>query len=103
MEVREYTPDCAMDRTSFGILEPTLDCPLVDKSQVDLVIVPALCYDRKGFRLGYGGGHYDRWLADYTGLTVGMCRDATLQDAVPTEPHDRPVQTIVTESQVLTF
>ena len=103
MEVRQYTPDCAMDRTSFGIWEPTLDCPLVEKNQVDLVIVPALCYDRNGFRLGYGGGHYDRWLADYTGLTVGMCRDSILQDAVPTEPHDKPVQVVVTESQVLTF
>ena len=103
MEVRQYTPDCSMDRTSFGILEPTLDCPLVDKSQVDLVIVPALCYDRNGFRLGYGGGHYDRWLADYTGLTVGMCRDATLQDSLPTEAHDKPVQTIVTETQILNF
>ena len=103
MEVREYTPDCAMAQTSFGIWEPTLDCPLVEKNQVDLVIVPALCYDRKGFRLGYGAGHYDRWLADYSGLTVGMCRDAILQDAVPVEAHDKPVQVVVTESEVLTF
>ena len=103
MELREYTPNCPMARTSFGILEPTIDCPLVDKSQVDLVIVPALCYDRKGFRLGYGAGHYDRWLSDYTGHTVGMCREISLQDAVPVEAHDKPVQIVVTESEVLTF
>ena len=103
MELREYSPDCPMARTSFGILEPTIDCPLVEKNQVDLVIVPALCYDRKGFRLGYGAGHYDRWLADYTGYTVGMCREVSLQDQVPTEPHDKPVQIVVTESEVLTF
>ena len=103
MELREYSPNCPMARTSFGILEPTIDCPLVDKSQVDLVIVPALCYDRKGFRLGYGAGHYDRWLSDYTGHTVGMCREISLQDAVPVEAHDKPVQIVVTESEVLTF
>jgi len=103
MELRQYTPDCPMARTSFGIWEPTIDCPLIQKKDVDLVIVPALCYDKKGFRLGYGGGHYDRWLANYSGATVGMCRDAVLQDSVPIEPHDKPVQVIVTESQVLTF
>ena len=103
MELREYTPNCPMARTSFGILEPTIDCPLVDKNQVDLVIVPALCYDRQGFRLGYGAGHYDRWLSDYTGHTVGMCRDISLQDTVPVEAHDKPVQTVVTETQVLSF
>lgn len=103
MELREYSPNCPMARTSFGILEPTIDCPLVAKNQVDLVIVPALCYDRKGFRLGYGAGHYDRWLSDYTGHTVGMCREISLQDEVPVEAHDKPVQIVVTESEVLTF
>ena len=103
MELREYSPNCPMARTSFGILEPTIDCPLVAKNQVDLVIVPALCYDRKGFRLGYGAGHYDRWLSDYTGHTVGMCREISLQDEVPVEAHDKPVQIVVTENEVLTF
>lgn len=103
MELREYTPDCPMARTSFGILEPTIECPLVEKHEVDLVIVPALCYDRKGFRLGYGAGHYDRWLSDYTGHTVGMCREISLQDEVPVEAHDKPVQIIVTEHEVLRF
>ena len=58
---------------------------------------------RKGFRLGYGAGHYDRWLSDYTGHTVGMCREISLQDEVPTEAHDKPVQIVVTEHEVLTF
>lgn len=103
MELREYTPDSPMSRTSFGIWEPTLDCPLVEKSQVELVVVPALCYDRRGFRLGYGAGHYDRWLTDYTGCTVGMCREAILQDTVPIESHDKPVQIVLTEHEVMTF
>lgn len=103
LEIRQYTPDSPMSRAAFGIMEPTIDCPLVHKSQIDLVIVPALCYDRKGYRLGYGGGYFDRWLADYTGVTVGMCREDVLQDAVPAEAHDRPVQIIVTENEILRF
>lgn len=103
MELRRYVPDCPMDMNSFGIWEPTIECPLVEKTNVDLVIVPALCYGRKGYRLGYGGGYYDRWLSDYTGVTVGMCRDCVLQDSVPTDIHDKPVQIVVTEHQVLQF
>lgn len=103
MELRRYTPDCPMAMNSFGIVEPTTECPLVEKKDVDLVIVPALCYDRKGFRLGYGGGYYDRWLSGYTGVTVGMCRQAVLQDRVPAEEHDRPVQVVVTEEDILRF
>ena len=103
MELRLYSPDCPMAYTTFGIQEPTIDCPLVDKERIDLVVVPALCYDRKGFRLGYGGGYYDRWLSNYTGLTAGMCRESVLQDAVPVEEHDKPVHIIVTEHQVLRF
>ncbi len=103
MELRQYTPGCPMAMNSFGISEPTIDCPLIEKKDIDLVIVPALCYGRRGYRLGYGGGYYDRWLTDYTGITVGMCRDAVLQDSVPAEEHDKPVQVVVTESQVLQF
>lgn len=103
MELRQYTPGCPMDMNSFGIWEPTLDCPLIAREDIDLVIVPALCYDRRGFRLGYGGGYFDRWLSGYQGVTVGMCRQAVLQDAVPVEEHDKPVQAVVTEEQVLLF
>ncbi|MCI8870782.1 MAG: 5-formyltetrahydrofolate cyclo-ligase [Lawsonibacter sp.] len=103
MELRQYTPGCPMDMNSFGIWEPTLDCPLIAREEIDLVIVPALCYDRRGFRLGYGGGYFDRWLSGYQGVTVGMCRQAVLQDAVPVEGHDKPVQAVVTEEQVLLF
>lgn len=103
MELRQHVPDGPMSMNSFGIWEPTIDCPLVLKEEVDLVIVPALCYDRQGYRLGYGGGYYDRWLSGYTGVTVGMCRDAVLQDHVPVEEHDKPVQAVVTETRVLTF
>jgi 5-formyltetrahydrofolate cyclo-ligase len=101
MELRLYTPDCPMAANHFGISEPTVDCPLVDKQSIDLVVVPALCYDRAGYRLGYGGGYYDRWLIGYSGVTVGMCRERLLQDRLPNEAHDRPVHIVVTEKQVL--
>ena len=96
METRQYCPDRPLIRHPFGILEPDEDCPLLSPNDIDLVLVPGLCYDRGGFRLGMGGGYYDRWLPHYTGITVGLCRDALLQDSLPAESHDRTVNILIT-------
>lgn len=101
MELRQYCPNRPLIRHPFGILEPDANCPLIPAEEIGLALVPALCYDRQGFRLGMGGGYYDRWLAHYSGLTVGLCRQALMQDAVPTEPHDRPVDVVITPEAVL--
>lgn len=103
MELPRYVPERPMIDAGFGIWEPDPDSPLVDKDQVDLVLVPAVCYDRRGYRLGFGGGYYDRWLEHYRGDTVGLCRDAVLQDEVPIEAHDSRVDVLLTESRSLSF
>ena len=66
-----------------------------------LILVPALCYDRLCRRLGQGGGYYDRYLAGYGGATVGLCREGLLQEAVPVEAHDRPVDCVLTERETI--
>lgn len=96
-----YLPELPLVRHPFGMLEPPRDSPTLDKPDIDFVLVPALCYDRRGFRLGRGGGYYDRWLADFQGVTAGLCRSCLLQDALPLEPHDRPVGTVITEGGLL--
>ncbi len=98
MEARRYEPR-RLVRHRYGMLEPGEDCPRVDKGALDLILVPALCYDRRCFRLGRGGGYYDRYLADYPGFTLGLCRDALLQEAVPVERWDRDVDTVLTETE----
>ena len=98
MEVRLYEPDRELIPASFGIWEPPQDAPLLSPDEIDLTLVPALCYDRRCVRLGFGGGYYDRWLAGYRGFTVGFCRDALLQDRVPAQSHDRRVDLVLTET-----
>lgn len=98
MEVRLYEPDRELIPASFGIWEPSQDAPLLSPDEIDLTLVPALCYDRSCVRLGFGGGYYDRWLAGYRGFTVGFCRDALLQDRVPAQSHDRRVDLVLTET-----
>jgi len=64
----------------------------------DLVLVPALLVDRRGTRLGRGGGSYDRALARATGLTIALLHDGELVDELPREPHDIPVAAVATPS-----
>ena len=97
MEVRLFQPEGPLVRAPFGLWEPPEDAPLLDKSSIQLALVPAVCYDRAGYRLGFGGGYYDRWLADFSGFTAGLCRGRVLQDRVPREPHDRRVDLVLTE------
>lgn len=99
MEVRLYDPDRPLVPAAFGILEPPADAPLLPREDIELALVPAVCYDRRGFRLGFGGGYYDRWLSGFSGITVGLCRDCVLQDQVPVEKHDRRVELLLTETR----
>lgn len=103
MEVRRYDPDKPLVTVSFGISEPGEDCPLLAREEIGLALAPAVCYDRRGFRLGFGGGYYDRWLEGFSGVTVGLCREAVLQDRVPTQAHDARVDILLTEGESLSL
>ena len=103
MEVRLYEPEKPLVSVSFGIQEPPLDAPLLSKEEIDLVLVPAVCYDRQGYRLGFGGGYYDRWLSQFSGFTVGLCRNCILQDHVPLESHDQSVQVLITDQETFFY
>jgi len=103
MEVRRFDPDRPLVKVSFGISEPGEDCPLLDREGIDLVLVPAVCYDGCGYRLGFGGGYYDRWLENFSGVKVGLCRGAVLREAVPIEAHDARVDLLLTEEESLSF
>ena len=101
MEVRRYDPAIPMVKATFGILEPSTECGLIAKEDVDFVLTPAVAYDEEGYRKGFGGGYYDRWLEDYTGVKMGLCREKVLRAHVPVEPHDAHVDAVVTENRVI--
>jgi 5-formyltetrahydrofolate cyclo-ligase len=85
----------------FGMAEPAPDLPIIPSNEVQLALVPGLAFDRLGGRLGYGGGYFDRFLRDFTGITLGVIFQALLFDHLPRGEHDLPVEWIVTEAGLL--
>jgi 5-formyltetrahydrofolate cyclo-ligase len=63
--------------------------------------VPCVAADRQGYRLGYGGGYYDRFLAGVACKTACLCRERLLQDILPHDDFDRPADIVVTEEDVI--
>jgi 5-formyltetrahydrofolate cyclo-ligase len=89
----------------YGVLEPTTPRLGVEAiAACDVVLVPALLVDRRGYRLGKGGGSFDRALARATGLTVALVHDDELVDELPREAHDVAVKAVATPGEgLLTF
>ena len=90
MDFVVYDPQ-QLVKTSFELLEPQGDLEVVDASQIDLIHVPGLAFTREGYRIGYGGGYYDRYLKHFTGHTLSTVYPCQIRDFIP-EDHDIPVQ-----------
>ena len=97
MEARQVLDVDQLVPNRFGIPEPDQSCPLVPKEEIAVALIPHLMCDREGYRLGWGGGYYDRWLPDFTGLTVSVCRLNRLIDHMPREEFDVPVKLVLIE------
>lgn len=88
----------------FGTAEPAGDAPEVDP---DVLFVPLAAVDARGFRLGYGAGYYDRVLGRLRACkpihAVGVAFAVQAVECVPAEPHDQPLDALLTESGLMTF
>ena len=84
----------------FGIAEPPAELPPTDPAALPgrlLALVPCMAAGQDGTRLGRGGGYYDRFLSQYRGGTVLLCRELLIRQEIPVEPHDYPVPWVLTE------
>ena len=93
MEFVVYHPQ-QLVKTSFGLLEPQGDLEVVELSQIDLIHVPGLAFTTEGYRIGYGGGYYDRYLEHFTGHTLSTVYPCQIQE-FNSEDHDIPVQEVL--------
>ena len=103
LEFHRWTPDCDMIEGPFGAAVPA--CP----EQVDpqVLIVPLVAFDSRGYRLGYGGGFYDRTLERLRAVrptwAVGFAYAAQRLESLPIEPTDQPLDAVVTENGEIRF
>ncbi|MFS0861558.1 5-formyltetrahydrofolate cyclo-ligase [Fredinandcohnia sp. 179-A 10B2 NHS] len=103
MTFREIKSFEQLEVVYFGLKEPIEEqTTSVDQSQIDLVIVPGLYFTKRGYRLGHGGGYYDRYLSSYNGQTISLAFPMQIVESLPIEEFDVPVQKLVTPSQVIT-
>ena len=93
MEFVEYDPDI-LEKTRFGLLEPNEQGKVVDKAEIGLIHVPGLVFQSKGYRIGYGGGYYDRYLADFAGKTVSTIYSIQQKEFQP-DAFDQAVQEVL--------
>ena len=84
-----------VEKSSFGIPEPVADAPVAE-DKTALVLMPGIAFTQKGDRMGYGGGFYDRFLAEEPNHpTVALCYDFQILDSLPTEEYDIPVDMVL--------
>ena len=93
MEFVVYDPQ-QLKKTSFGLLEPQGDLEVVDPPQIDLIHVPGLAFTAEGYRIGYGGGYYDRYLENFAGQSLSTIYPCQVQE-FNSEDHDIPVQEVL--------
>ena len=88
-----YEPE-KLERNSFGLLEPQGDFTILKASQIDLIHVPGLAFNPSGYRIGYGGGYYDRYLEHFPGHTISTIYPCQIQNFQP-EHYDIPVEEVL--------
>jgi 5-formyltetrahydrofolate cyclo-ligase len=96
--------DEELESGPYGILQPPADSErIVELEDSSVVLVPGLVFDLKGNRLGWGAGFYDRFLSgEGRGLPkLGLAFDCQIVDALPAQPHDVPMDAVVTETRVI--
>ena len=94
--------DTDLQTGRYDVRTPNERCPLVEPKNLDLILVPGLAFDSKGHRLGRGAGFYDRFIDSLNIANrppiVGVCFGCQIIEKVPTEPHDHPMDLVITEN-----
>lgn len=97
MEFVDFNEDTNLVQSKFGVLEPE-NGKVVSPANIDLIVVPGVAFTKHGKRLGFGGGYYDRYLADYKGVTVALVLPTQLapENDWVSEEFDIDVQNVIT-------
>lgn len=97
--VSDVSEDLKLGYTN--IPEPKTSLPEIKSTELDLILVPGIVFDPEGNRIGYGKGHFDRFLEDLSAAKIGVAYDFQLVDLIPAEEHDVKMDYVLTEKGVI--
>jgi 5-formyltetrahydrofolate cyclo-ligase len=100
MEFKMITDFTELESVYSGLLEPVSSTHPILPAKLDLLIVPGLAFTAEGYRLGFGGGYYDRFLVEYNKAVMSLAFAQQIVEELPVEKHDRKVPVIITPNQV---
>lgn len=101
-EARLWNAEYRLIPGAYNIPTPAADAPVVDPQEVDMVVLPCVSCDVDCNRLGHGAGYYDKYIEQLRDdcVTVAFCYDELITDELPTEPHDKRVDMVITETNI---
>lgn len=102
--VKRAKEDSEFDVGAYGILEPRAEHEVIEPSIMAAAFIPLLAFDAQGGRMGQGKGYYDRFLAEFKGIRIGVAFEWQFSPSpIPREPHDELLDLVVTEKNVRDF
>lgn len=101
MHVYEISSVDDLEIGQHGIREPKRACRLVQPEKIDFAVIPCMSCDKLGYRLGHGGGYYDRYLEYKTFPTAVVCREKLMLEKVPVGIYDRCMDWVVSENETI--
>lgn len=97
----ELSPGVCFKKGTFGVREPEKCVPFMDFKKIDVAFIPGVAFDKRGHRIGFGGGFFDRFLKKVRCTTIGLAYEFQIVEKVPEEHYDMAVDYIVTERRTI--
>lgn len=97
--ISRFSNFCELEPGPYDILQPKASA-LVNVDDISVAVIPGVAFDKKGYRLGWGKGVYDKLLSDFKGTRVGLAYDFQLVDELPKEEHDLRMDIVVTDRNI---
>ena len=100
MEIKEVSDLSQFTPGTYNIPEPPSEAADVRPEEIDFSVIPCVTCNRKGERLGRGGGYYDRFLKDYKGAAAALCRESLMRSHIPLDEQDVNIPLVVTDRAI---
>ncbi|MCS7151427.1 MAG: 5-formyltetrahydrofolate cyclo-ligase [Endomicrobia bacterium] len=100
LKAKEYSG--SFYENKYGIKEPAGELETFEINSLDFLVIPGIVFDKEGYRIGYGGGYYDKVLKSFSKITCGVCFDEQIVEKLPcSEEHDAKVSYIVSDKRII--